>query len=125
MSINRKTVAIAAVAAALAAGGVGIANAVGGGDSEEQVAGPDAEKAKSAALDAAGGGTVTEVEFQESGSEGFYEIEVQRDDGSQVEVHLDDRFQPVGTAADDDGAAEQEDEATEHEDEATEGAEDD
>jgi uncharacterized membrane protein YkoI len=110
MSINRKTVLVAAIAAALAAGGVGIASAVGGGDSDEQVTGPDAEKAKAAALDAVGGGTVSEIEYQEAGSSGFYEVEVTRDDGSQVEVHLDGEYQPVGTAADDDTGSESEDE---------------
>jgi uncharacterized membrane protein YkoI len=111
MSINRKTVAVAAVAAALAAGGVGIANAVTG-DSEEQVTGPDADKAKAAALDAVGGGTVSEIEYQEAGSAGFYEVEVTRDDGSQVEVHLDGEYQLVGTAADDDTGSESEDDDT-------------
>ena len=120
MKVNRNTVAIAATAAALAAAGVGVASAIGGGgDSEEQVTGPDAEKAKSAALDATGGGTVSEVEYQEAGSAGFYEVEVIRDDGSQVEVHLDDQYQPVGTEADDDTGSETDD------DDAGEGAEDD
>jgi hypothetical protein len=113
MNINRKVVAIAAIVAVLAVGGVGIAYAVGGGESEEQVTGPDAEKAKSAALDVVGGGTVLEAEFQEAGSAGYYEVEVQRPDGSQVEVHIDSQFQPVGTAADDDTGSESEDEGTE------------
>ena len=91
--------------------------AVGGGE-EESVSGPDAERAKSAALDAVGGGTVTEIEYQESGSAGLYEVEVQRADGSQVEVHVDGGFDPVGTAADDDGGAGEDDDAGE--DEATE-----
>jgi hypothetical protein len=108
MSIDRKVVAIAAAIAVLAAGGVGIAYAVGGGDSEEQVTGPDAEKAKSAALDAVGGGTVTSVE-QEDG-DGVYEVEVQRPDGSQVEVAIGDQFQSLGTDADDDTGSESEDE---------------
>jgi Peptidase propeptide and YPEB domain len=120
MKINRKVVAIAAAVAVVAAGGVGIAYAVGGGDSEEQVTGPDAEKAKSAAIDAAGGGTVLEAEYQEAGSAGFYEVEVERPDGSVVEVHIDGQFQPVGTAADDDSGAEDKG----AEDESTEGAED-
>jgi hypothetical protein len=113
MNINRKVLAIGAAIAVLAAGGVGIAYAVGGGDSEERVTGPDAQKAEAAALDAAGGGTVLESEYQEAGSAGFYEVEVQRPDGSQVEVHLDSQFQPVGTAADDDTGSESEDEGTE------------
>jgi uncharacterized membrane protein YkoI len=108
MTVNRKALAIGAVIAALAAGGVGIAYAVGGGDSEEQVTGPDAEKAEAAALEAVGGGTVTEAEYQESGSAGVYEVEVQRPDGSQVEVHIGSDFNPVGTAADDDTGSEAE-----------------
>jgi len=116
MNVNRKVLAIVAAIVVVAAGGVGIAYAVGG-DSEEQVTGPDADKAKSTALDAVGGGTVTEIERQEAGGAGVYEVEVERADGSEVEVHIDDRFQSVGTAADDDtGSGEDEDEAGEAED---------
>jgi hypothetical protein len=105
MKINRTiAIAVAAGVAALAAGGVGIAAAVGG-DSDEPVAGPDAEKAKSAALEAVGGGTVLEVE-REDGDGGVFEVEVRRSDGSQVEVQLDGRYRPVGTAADDDSESE-------------------
>jgi uncharacterized membrane protein YkoI len=118
MKINRKVVAVAAAVAALAAGGVGIAYAVGGGDSDEAVTGPSAKKAEAAALEAVGGGTVLEAEYQEAGSTGVYEVEVQRPDGSAVEVHIDDQYQPVGTAADDDSGSESEDEGSE-------GAEDD
>lgn len=103
--VSRKTIAVGAAVAALAAGGAGIAYAVGDGESEEQVTGPDADKAASAAIDAVGGGTVTEAEYQEADGEGFYEVEVQRPDGSQVEVHLDGQFQPVGTASDDDSGS--------------------
>jgi hypothetical protein len=99
--INLRTLAIAAVVATLVVlGGAGIAYA-NGGDSEEQLTGADAEKAKSAALAAVGGGTVTEVE-RDDGTAAF-EVEVERDDGSQVEVHLDGDFNVVGQEADDDG----------------------
>ena len=101
--INRKTVAIAATIGALAAGGAGIAYAVDGED-EEQVTGPDTSRAEAAALEAVGGGTVLEVEHQDGDGDGVYEVEVQRPDGSQVEVHLGGDFQPLGTASDDDGA---------------------
>ena len=109
MSINRKVLVSAVAAGALAAGGVGIANAVGGGESEEQVTGPDADRAASAAVDAVGGGSVTEVEYQDNDGDGLYEVEVQRADGSQVEVHLNGQFEPVGTAADDDSASGEDD----------------
>jgi hypothetical protein len=105
MQINRKSVAIAAAAGALAAGGVGVASAIGGDD--EQVTGPDAEKAKAAAIEAVGGGSVTEIEHQDGDGPGLYEVEVQRDDGTQAEVYVDDAYNVLGSAADDDGAGDE------------------
>ena len=86
----------------LALGGAGIAYA-NGGDSEEQITGTDAEKAKSAAIGAVGGGTVTEVERDDANGTGAFEVEVTRDDGSQLEVHLDGGHNVVGQEADEDG----------------------
>jgi uncharacterized membrane protein YkoI len=104
-AINIRTLMIAAAVAMLVAlGGAGIAYA-NGGDSEEQLTGPDAQKAKSAAIAAVGGGTLTEVERDDGNgtSGGVYEVEVTRDDGSQVEVHLDGDYNVVGQEADEDG----------------------
>ena len=102
-ALNIRTLVIAAAVAILVAlGGAGIAYAAGG-DSEEQVTGPDAEKAESAAIAAVGGGTVTEVEREDDGSAGGFEVEVKRDGGSQVEVHLDGDYKVVGQQADEDG----------------------
>jgi hypothetical protein len=102
-AINLRTLVIAAaVAMLLALGGAGIAYA-NGGDSEEQVTGPEAQKAKSAALAAVGGGTVTEVERDDGNGTGAFEVEVTRDDGSQLEVHLDGGYDVVGQQADEDG----------------------
>jgi uncharacterized membrane protein YkoI len=106
-AINVKSLVIAAaVAMLLALGGAGIAYA-NGGDSEEQLTGPEAEKAKSAAIAAVGGGTVTEVERDDGddgyGTSSFYEVEVARDGGSQLEVHLDGDYNVVGQEADEDG----------------------
>ena len=107
-AINVRTLVIAAVVAmllALSAAGVAYAN---GGDSEEQLSGPDAQKAKSAAIEAVGGGTVGEVERDDGddgyGTSGGYEVEVKRDDGSQLEVHLDGDYNVVGQEADEDGS---------------------
>jgi hypothetical protein len=58
---RKKLVASAATAVILAFGAGGVAYATGG-DSSEQVTGPGTEKAKSAAIEALGGGSVTEVE---------------------------------------------------------------
>ncbi len=103
MTINVRTLLItAAVAMLLALGGTGIAFA-NGGDSEEQATGPEAEKAKSAAIAAVGGGSVTEVERDDGEGTGVFEVEVKRDDGSQLEVHLDRNLNVVGQEADEDG----------------------
>jgi Peptidase propeptide and YPEB domain len=102
-AINVRTLVIAAaVAILLALGAAGIAYA-NGGDSEEQVTGPEAQKAKSAAIAAVGGGTVTEVERDDGNGTGAFEVEVARDDGSQLEVHLDGAYNVVGRQADEDG----------------------
>ena len=102
--MNRKTklAAVGVSAVALAAGGVGIAQAVGGGESEGQVTGTEADKAKRAALEAVGGGRVLEVEREDDGRAGW-EVEVSRNDGQQVEVHLDSDLKRVGVQGDDDG----------------------
>ncbi len=103
-AINVRTLVIAvAVAMLVALGGAGIAYAANGTDSEEQLTGPDAEKAKSAAIAEVGGGTVTGVEREDDGSTGAFEVEVKREDGSQVEVHLDGELNVVGQEADEDG----------------------
>jgi hypothetical protein len=107
MKINRKVLIVGIAVVAIAAGGIGIAYAVGG-ESEEQVTGPNAEKAKAAALEQVGGGEVLEVEKQDGDGDGVYEVEVQRPDGSQVEVHVSGQFDSVGTAADDDSGGEDE-----------------
>ena len=102
-AINVKTLVIAAaVAVLLALGAAGIAYA-NGGDSEEQLTGPEAQKAKSAAIEAVGGGTVTEVERDDGDGTGAFEVEVTRDDGSQLEVHLDGDYNVVGQVPDEDG----------------------
>ena len=107
-AINVRTLVIAAALAIVVAlgGAGGIAYANSGADSEESLTGPNAQKAKSAAIAAVGGGTVTEVERDDGdGTSGgsVYEVEVKRDDGSQVEVHLDGHYNVVGQQADEDG----------------------
>src|SRR5215212_487398 len=102
MSVRTWVIASAVVAMLLALGAAGIAYA-NGGVSEEQLTGPEAEKAKSAAIEAVGGGTVTEVERDDGNGTGAFEVEVTRDDGSQVEVHLDGDYNVVGQVPDEDG----------------------
>jgi uncharacterized membrane protein YkoI len=106
-AINARTLVItAAVAMLVALSGAGIAYAAGA-DSGEQLTGPDAQKAKSAAIAAVGGGSVTEVERDDGNGTGAFEVEVKRDDGTQVEVHLDRDLNVVGQEADEDGPNDQ------------------
>ena len=96
-AINMKTGLVAAVVALLLLVGAGVAYATGG-DSSAQPTGDNIEKAKSIALDHTNGGRVTETEVGDE--EGYYEVEITNDDGSQVDVHLDRDFNVLGTSAD-------------------------
>jgi len=71
-----------------------------GTDSDQPLTGTDRERAEAAALDSVGGGTVIETEIGDDGA--AYGVEIRRDDGSQVEVNLDESFTVIGTEADDD-----------------------
>lgn len=89
--------AVIVAAALLVVAGVAYANS---NDSSGQTAGVNLEKAKSVALDHVNGHvTATEV----GDEEGYYEIEVTRSDGSQVDVHLDKNFNVLSTPADNEG----------------------
>lgn len=112
MNRTQKLIGAAVLAIVVVAAGIGVAYAVGG-DSEEQITGPSAEKAKQAALDAVGGGKVVEAEEADSGN-GAYEVEVERPDGSAVEVQVDDKFKSLGSAADDEVRAESQNEGSEN-----------
>src|SRR5215208_1325727 len=95
---NAKTLLVAAAVALLLLLGAGVAYATASGDdSTEQSTGPGMEKAKSVALDHVKG-RVTATEFRDE--EGYYEVEVTRDDGSQVDVHLDKNYNVLDTPAD-------------------------
>jgi hypothetical protein len=105
--MNARTLLIAAAALAivlLVGAGVAYATGSSGGDgsSEQQVTGgAGIEKAKSVALDYTNGGQVSGTEIGDE--EGYYEVEVTRDDGSQVDVHLGRDFNVLSTPADHEG----------------------
>ena len=90
-------IAGAAVVGAIAAG-TGVAVAVGG-DSDTPITGDALEKASAAALAHMGGGRVTGTEVGDEDS--YYEVEVTLEDGSQVDVQLDEQFNVVSVDADD------------------------
>jgi len=95
-----------AVAAGILAGAAAVpAFAAGGDDAGEvdvPITGSDLERASAAALAYLGQGRVTETEAGDE--ESYYEVEVTLDDGSQVDVQLDESFVVVGS--EDDGIGE-------------------
>ena len=108
MNSRSKFLVVGASALALAAGGGGlaIAGSGGGNDAAEDAAeGPDVpisgnplDRASAAALEHVGEGKVTDTETGDE--ESYYEVEVTRDDGSQVDVQLDRDFNVVGQSSD-------------------------
>lgn len=58
------------------------------------ITGPALEAASEAALEYIGEGRVTDTEVGDE--EGFYEVEITREDGSEVDVHLDENFNVLG-----------------------------
>lgn len=92
--------AVAAATLGLATAGTGAAIASGGGDdAEDPIEGADLDRATTAALAHTGGGRVTETEVGDE--ESYYEVEVTLDDGSQVDVQLNERFDVVASERDD------------------------
>jgi uncharacterized membrane protein YkoI len=106
--IKRWVLAAAAVAA-LGVGGTALASGVGSDDNGgtrddgagKPITGPALDKASAIAIDHVGGGRVTGTEFQDE--EGYYEIEVTRGDGSQVDVHLDSHYNVLDASGDGSG----------------------
>jgi len=109
-SRTKKLILAGAAVAALGVGGTALAGSVGSDDNGgagddgpgRPVTGAALDRASGIAIDRVGGGRVTGSELQDE--EGYYEIEVTRDDGSQVDVHLDSHFNVLNADGDGDGA---------------------
>ena len=104
--MRTKTKILAATASALVIAGAAATVSVATGSDDRPLEGGDLDRATSAALAHTGEGTVVESESGDGGA--AYEVEVRLDDGSVVEVQLDDRFQVTGSSADDDASGENE-----------------
>lgn len=99
--LNSKRIAMVIAGAALVtAGTVGAAGALSGDDGAQDrpIPASELEQVEKAALDETGGGKVTETEVDDEESK--YEVEVTLEDGTQVDVQLDEDFQVVGTESD-------------------------
>lgn len=62
------------------------------------ITGTDLEQASAAALEYIGEGRVTETEVGDE--EGYYEVEITKDNGREVDVHLDEAFNVLGHESD-------------------------
>ena len=102
MYVKNVLLALALAMVVLAGAGVAYASGSGEDSSEPQATGAGIEKAKSIALDHTNGGQVTGTEVGDE--EGYYEVEIIRGDGSQVDVHLDRNFNVLSTPADHEGS---------------------
>jgi uncharacterized membrane protein YkoI len=87
--------AVVGIGAAIAAG---FAVAGSRDDHEQPITGSALVRASEAALAATGGGRVTETEVGDE--DAYYEVEVTRADGREVDVHLDRSFNVVSSSAD-------------------------
>jgi uncharacterized membrane protein YkoI len=110
--MNRRTkiaigIAAAAAVVGFAATGVATAADTGGDDSSDiPISGSALTQASAAALAETGGGEVVDTEVEED--ENGFEVEVNLDDGRQIEVQLDQDFAVVSSsenAEGDDGDA--------------------
>lgn len=111
MTRRRKLLIGGAVILALGVGGVGLAQAVGGDD--EQATGPDADRAKAAAVKLVGGGSAAGVE-RDDGDGAAWEVEVKKPDGSVVEIGLTSDLRKAGVERDDDDGSQDESEGSDN-----------
>ena len=101
MQRRTKLIAAAIGTVGFLAAGTGIAIAGGRDDdaTDTPISGADLDRASAAALDHTRGGTVTGTELDDE--ESYYEVEVTMDDGTEVDVQLDESFAVVGDEVDD------------------------
>lgn len=94
--------ATAAIVPAIAQAGANAESAQAEDDSDTPIVGSELDRASEAAIAYMGGGRVTGTEIGDE--ESYYEIELTFDDGSQVDVQLDESFVVVGSEDDDSDA---------------------
>ncbi len=95
---RRRMVLAAATLAIAVIAGAGLAFGMASGDNEHPITGPALQQASDAALEYTGGGRVTGTEVGDEDS--YYEVEVTLDDGTQVDVQLDENFNVLFSESD-------------------------
>lgn len=96
--LRKLAAAVGISALLLIGGGVVLARADGGGESEKSAAGPEADRARAAAVLAARGGRADFVE-RESENGATWHVEVAKPGGKKVEVDLDGAYRVVSVKA--------------------------
>ncbi len=99
--MSSRTKLVVGALAAVALIGVTAGFTIAASDDDKPLTGRAYDRATEAAVDHVGGGTVIETEAGDGGA--AYGVEIRRDDGSVVEVELDENFDVIGTEEDDDG----------------------
>jgi uncharacterized membrane protein YkoI len=100
---NKRKVITGALIGAIALGGITGVAVANGGDSDAgeadhgPIVGAAYDRATAKALDVVGEGRVTETEVGDE--ESYYQVEITKDDGTQVDVNLDRSFEVVKTKA--------------------------
>jgi hypothetical protein len=100
MNIKRRKLAGAGAAVAIGAGALGATVAFGGSGDDERVSGPAADRAADVALARFPGARVLAVEQDADGGPPW-EVELQRANGTPVDVELDAEYRIVATDEDD------------------------
>ena len=100
--MDRRTKVIAGGVLALVVIGAGAGIAIASSGDDEPLRGSALDRATAVALAHTGGGTVIETETGDDGA--AYGVEIRLEDGSRVEVSLDERFQVISQQGDDDTA---------------------
>lgn len=105
--MKKKILIGAAIVGVATVGAVGGAFAVASGDDDgENVTGPKADQAISAALEETGGGTANSVELDDENG-AIWEVEVTKPDGATVDVRLDEAYQVVVVEGDDESGGDE------------------
>lgn len=93
--MQKKTKVALGVAAIAVAGAIPVSGVAGAasGETDRPITGDALQQASEAALAHVGEGRVTDTEVGDE--ESYYEVEITRDDGSEVDVQLDESFTVV------------------------------
>lgn len=101
---------------------LGVGATVWTATADDNLEGAERDRVAAAAVEAAGGGEAVDVETSDDRGEA-YEVEVRRDDGTEVDVALDENLEVVrqDEDGDDDGGADDDGDSSDDADDADEG----